>query len=1104
MLTLCILLYLASAHVEGRPSSGTPRDQTSEAGRQSIPQEFPVQRLIPGERLDREITGGATHLYEVSLKAGEFASILVDQQAVDLTATVFDDRATVIAEFDGRWHGPEPVFVRSSGDGVYRIDVRTVLKPTVPERYQLMLEAIRQEVPDDARRLTAAGLAAEGKKLVTQATAASLQNALKNYQEVLPLWHALGDRDGEAATLNTLGYAAVALGRFEEALTRYKSALQLWSDLGYERGQAETLLNIGAAYSFMGEKREALSQYERVLDIARRLRDRRGEMYVLNNIASVMHGLGEPRGALERFSRVLELAEQRGDQVAVTGALANMSAVHHALGQLQQALELAERALRSAPVSDLRGRAAAFTTLGDLLFLLGENDRARESYQQAIGLARSAGDPRSQAYPTLQLASLLRHLGEFDEAFVRLGEAEALTGTIKDRRGTAVALVRRGQLHHRRHQTQEALTSFRNAIALLEEVGDSRYEAVAQHEIGLVQAAIGDRANARESLTRALARARLVKDRYNESQILLSLARVDRDDGVLDRARTGAEAALTIIEAIRGDVINQQFRTSYSASTHDFYELAIDILMRLHAGDPRSGFDRMALEVSERGRARSLVDLLNEARADIRHGVERSLLDRERGLRERVNAKAERLAALVGTKQTERATLERELEEAVAGLRDIEAEIRTRSPQFASLTLPQPLRASEIQNQVDPDTVLLVYSLGEARSYVWVVRPGRIASLELAGRADIEKAARQVHTLVTARVDRPAGETLGQWRQRVANADAEHGRASAALSDMIVRPVLPWLDAKRIMVVSEGALQYVPFGALPRPGVREGRPLLSDYEVASIPSVSSLTELRRDAAVRQTPSRTLAVLADPVFTVDDPRIVRAAAPPPSSYAADPVRASVRDLERASEDVRGAGTANRLARLPFSRREADGILRYVRSGESVRAVDFDASYAMATSPDLAQYRFVHFATHGLLNSTHPELSGLVFSLVDRSGRQQQGFLRAHEVYNLRLPADLVVLSGCRTGLGTDVKGEGIVGLVRGFMYAGAQRVAVSLWQVDDEATAELMSHFYTAMLRDGLPPVAALRAAQLGLRNTSRWRAPFYWAGFVLQGEWRSH
>jgi CHAT domain-containing protein len=169
---------------------------------------------------------------------------------------------------------------------------------------------------------------------------------------------------------------------------------------------------------------------------------------------------------------------------------------------------------------------------------------------------------------------------------------------------------------------------------------------------------------------------------------------------------------------------------------------------------------------------------------------------------------------------------------------------------------------------------------------------------------------------------------------------------------------------------------------------------------------------------------------------------------------------------------------------------------------LEAVDFEASKATATGGSLNQYRIVHFATHGLINSRHPELSGIVLSLVDEQGMPQDGFLRLHDVYNLKLSADLVVLSACRTALGKDVKGEGLIGLTRGFMYAGAPRVVASLWDVKDEATAELMKRFYEGMLRRRMTPAAALRTAQLSMAKEKRWEAPYYWAGFVLQGEWR--
>jgi CHAT domain-containing protein len=190
----------------------------------------------------------------------------------------------------------------------------------------------------------------------------------------------------------------------------------------------------------------------------------------------------------------------------------------------------------------------------------------------------------------------------------------------------------------------------------------------------------------------------------------------------------------------------------------------------------------------------------------------------------------------------------------------------------------------------------------------------------------------------------------------------------------------------------------------------------------------------------------------------------------------------------------------LERLWFTRYEAEWIADFVPPAGRLKALGFAANRTTATSPDLSQYRIVHFATHGFLNSEHPELSGVVFSLVDEQGQPQDGFLRLHEVYNLKLNADLVVLSACRTALGKDVKGEGLIGLTRGFMYAGAASVVASLWKVEDKATAKLMRRFYQKMLVEGRRPAAALRAAQVAMWQEKK--APYYWAAFVLQGEWK--
>jgi CHAT domain-containing protein len=291
--------------------------------------------------------------------------------------------------------------------------------------------------------------------------------------------------------------------------------------------------------------------------------------------------------------------------------------------------------------------------------------------------------------------------------------------------------------------------------------------------------------------------------------------------------------------------------------------------------------------------------------------------------------------------------------------------------------------------------------------------------------------------------------------------------------------------------VAEGVLQYVPFGALPSPGAEGSRPLIVDHEIVTLPSASVLAVLREDFANRKPASRSVAVLADPVFSANDARLNHQA-----SLTQD--RSLWNDAQRSASESGLDG----LVRLRFSRQEADQIARAANDKGSLKALDFAANRTVAMDARLGDYRIVHFATHGLINNQHPDLSGIVLSLVDEQGRPQNGFLRLYDIYNLKLNADLVVLSACQTALGKEIKGEGLVGLTRGFMYAGAPRVVASLWRIDDRATADIMSRFYSAMLRDGLRPSAALRAAQVSMLNDKRWQSPHFWAAFTLQGEWR--
>ena len=637
--------------------------------------------------------------------------------------------------------------------------------------------------------------------------------------------------------------------------------------------------------------------------------------------------------------------------------------------------------------------------------------------------------------------------------------------------------------------------------------------------VGELHLEAGDSQAAMPLFSEALDLSRAINNRFHEALLLYDIARVDQIAGRLVEARSRIESAIDIIESSRTKVVSAELRAAFLASKQDLYEFEIDLLMQMYRQGQGAENLTKAFDVSEHRRARSLLDSLEESRANIQQGVSPELLGRERDLRANLNQKVERQIKLLSGRHTpeQASALSREVAAVADKYDQVLAEIRTSSPAYAALVLPSPLRLKEIQAQIlDPDTLLLEYSLGKTRSYVWAVTPKEITGYQLPSRSEIETQTRHVYELLTSRSRFVKFEKPDEQRARIARADTEYAEAAGRLSQVLLGPLAKRLKQKRLLIVSDGALQYLPFAALPSPAENvstfekndaTARPLIVDHEITGLPSASILGILRREVAARKPAPKSLAVLADPVFSHADERLsALRTAKTYGEYRSAEVVLGAENLESEfRRSVRDFNTENGLEidRLPYTHQEADAILSLIPKTDKFAALDFDANRAVATSAELSKYRIVHFATHGLLNTTHPGLSGLILSLVDREGNDQSGFLPAHEVFNLKLPADLVVLSGCRTGLGKEIKGEGMLGLTRGFMYAGAARVAVSLWDVNDKSTAELMTQFYTGMLgKRRLSPSAALRQAQVEMCKSTRWHTPYYWAAFVLQGEYR--
>jgi CHAT domain-containing protein/tetratricopeptide (TPR) repeat protein len=1157
--------------------------------------------LEPDNPIERELSGGQSHFYKITLTTGQYLRVVVSQRGIDTLVALYTPDGKKIGEVDSEQAtvGVEAISAIAEASGSYMIEARSSEKTAKTGRYEIKVEELRAATAEDKHRVAGESVFQEAQQLQNGTQEAKIksvekyhealglyrragarrreaetltnigsvyqalgdtQKALEKFNEALPINREVGDRRGEVNTLDNIGAVYWSLGELQKALEKFNEALPISREIGARREEASTLGSIGVVYDSLGETQKALDNYNEALSILRTLGDRKEEASALSNIGLVYETLGELQKALDKYNEALPLSREVGDRGGEAITLTNIGAVYEILGETQKALEKYNEALPiMREVGDRRGESAALNNIGLVYHLLGDTQKALDTFNEVLPIKRALGDREGETVTLNNIGQVYQSLGETQKALEKYNESLPILREVGNRRGEAVALHNIGAAYRSLGGTQNALEKYNEALPILREVGDRRGEAVTLQNIGAVYETLGDTQKALDKYNEALPISREVGDRrgqantlnnigqvyhslgdtqkaldkYNEAlpirrevgdrngeaTTLLGIARVEQKRGNFAQARQNIEQAVSLIESLRTSIAGQELRASYFASRREFFESYIDVLMQMHKQNPTSAFGAAALAVSERARARSLLELLTEARADIRQGVDGSLLEREHSLQQRLNAKAAAQVSLLNRKHTptQAEATAKEIAAITTEYEEVRAQIRARSPRYAALTQPQPLTLAEIQQQVlDPDTLLLEYSLGENASYLFVVSQTSLTSHRLPKRAEIEEAARRMRELLTAPQPRP-GDTEANYRARVKKAGESYWPQAAELSRMLLGPVASQLDKKRLAIVADGALQYIPFAALPAPSagndgipnsVVEPQPLFVEHEIVSLPSVSTLATLRRETAGRKPAEKSIAVLADPVFTDDDTRVRRNLGKAGNkektgSAVSDEMDIGFLRMTRSGRETGVIGANGGFGRLLSTRREATAILALVPERERMQALDFMASRTTALRPELGEYRIVHFATHGLLNNVHPELSGIVLSLVDETGQQQDGFLRLQDIYNLKLPAELVVLSGCQTGLGKDIKGEGLIGLTRGFMYAGAPRIVASLWKVDDRATSELMKYFYQGMLGpEALSAARALRQAQLSIWKQRQWRAPYYWAAFVLQGEWK--
>jgi CHAT domain-containing protein/tetratricopeptide (TPR) repeat protein len=1134
-----LLLYLAALHLRGAMST-EPRTVS--------PVEF-----RRGASLSRELRCGGEEVFEFRLDAGHYLNLSVNKGDLKMSLALYGPSGQKLVEHASHSFETLTVSLVVDSPGVYRAVARSLERAESVGQFELTVEQAGAASPSDEQEFTASRAFAEAGLLRAEWEAASLRRSAGKFKEASGGWRSSGHPRRAALALAKAAEVYFVLGEYDPALKLYEQAAAVSRRAGDLKGSFESLAHAGLLNSYLGDNAEAEKRIRRALDfyeqqggaglppglkrahaealgqmgeveyskgsfkeaaeVLRRslamwaeVRDRDGEAHARLFVGFVSAATDGHDAAPVEYERALELYRTVGNLRGEAQTLMAFGANRTAKGDPQSGLNLQLEAGRIfRRIGDRQNEALAMNGVAQIYEDLNEKQAALDTYKQVLELFtanRSFDFASTMAY---QIGYVYRALGETEQALKHYEECVRLSRAAGKARLEAYALKDIADLSASRAGLRQPPTQYAKALRLFESIGDRRGQGLTLNSIGDFYSLSKRAREARSFYRKALPLTRAAGDPEAEIATLYNVARAERNCGALEEALARVEESIRMIEPFRARVAGPDLRSSFFASVRKHYELQIDLLMQLDRRRPGEGFAVAALGASESARARTLLEILAEASANIRESMSPDLLAEERELQQRLVDAARQPPQLEGgaAGTGKAAEAAGKLDRLTADYHALQARMREQNPRYAALAPAKSLSLEEIRTELreDPDALLLEFALGEERSYLWAVTPESFDSYELPARATLEGAAREVYTLLTAR-QKLADAADTDYQARLAATDRECEDKASALSKMLLGPVAAHLGRKRVLVITEGVLQYIPFDALPIPqSASDGKQdapeptlMLSHHEIVNLPSISALAAIRRERRGANRAPRVVAVLADPVFELDDQRLQGGA-------KAEATEANRANLVHALRDIQGLGAGSVIPRLSYASGEADAIVKLAPADGAMLAKDFDASRATLTSPRLAEYQVVHLATHGLANAEHPELSGLLLSMVGRDGRGENGFIQLHDIYALRFSAELVVLSACSTGLGENVKGEGLVGLTRGFMYAGSKGVVASLWKVDDQATAELMSYFYKSLLKDKLPPAAALRAAKEQLRRQKRWRAPFYWAAFVLQGEY---
>ena len=838
----------------------------------------------------------------------------------------------------------------------------------------------------------------------------------------------------------------------DKSLNFYLESIAKWKEIGEKKHQAEELISVAYIYMALGKSADGLQFAEHAERLFTELENQRG--IALSQIATghLLSAINEKQAALEYYSKA-QLHFPKDLDFLEKGALLN------GFGSIYESYQEFE--------TSLNYRLQALEVFRQDNFLLGQ----LSTLHSIIGLNF--------------------RLGKESAATSYIQEAHKLSNQLKDSYNLSLVYREIGDHYFAKTDDEKAKHYYFQSLKKTESIGYKTNYALINNKLGRIYLRHGLLKSARERFETALSTSIKIKNSFIQSESLFYLATLENNERNTTKALDFVKRSIEITETLYSDVFNTNLKRTYFSNVFERYELYIEILIKINEYFPNGGYNIQALQASEKLHSRSLLETLRLSEANFTKDANPELIRKETESRNLLSLKTDNLTELLSSNaengeiekvEDDVRTLENELE-------IIKAELKQQSPVYSAIKNPPPFDVAEFQqNVLDDKTILLEFSLGEKESYLWLIGKTEITHVVLPPQDELENRIEKIRQTFDAR-QMLQDEDVENYRKRAAEAETVFNRETRLLSDELFGQIADKLIDKRLIIVPDGKLALLPISALPFPNSDE--PFILRNEIVYQPSASLLNILPKIQNRNHQLSKDLLVFADPVFNDSDTRLTE-------KIADDSFVSSVINLR----DFRLMDANGKIPRLFATQQEADSIAEAVGKSRTEIASGFAASRDKVLNSAISDYRILHFATHGLIDVERPEISSIVLSQFDENGQKREGFLRLQDIYALDLSSDLVVLSACQSGVGKEIKGEGMMSLNNAFLQAGAKSVLSSAWKVDDDATAEFMKRFYTNLVAEQLTPAAALRQTQIEMMQKTQFKSPFYWAAFTLQGEFR--